>query len=319
MSYRGYRPRILWGTSYTNALDFGYPLDSANAYSAPREGSEVVQLISGVEDASLAGEDYYLAGEARWIPEETGLSPRAMRASGWNGTDGWRAFLHWARAKNALRYYPVGGHNLLVSPALDTDSDSNSIPNDWTGAAIPGTVTASRFVAVDGSRTVHGVTVTASTGAATVETTQFVYGFEEGEALTFSCDYRNGTLTNCHALLIVEFLNAGGTQISAAGTASLNNTSGTYTRASVATTVPASTYRARVYLRVTVTAAGASGTINFSRAMLERASSASSTFLDSPSVSAYLVDPWDAAPLLERNAERRLPLLLRSASEFTGY
>lgn len=102
-SVRGYKPRITWGASFVNTLTFGYPLDTPVAGPLPREGSEWVQLASGVEDASLAGHDETLSGDVRWVPTESTVTPAA---TGWDGVAGWAAFLQWARAKNVFRFYP---------------------------------------------------------------------------------------------------------------------------------------------------------------------------------------------------------------------
>lgn len=94
-------PKITWGTSFANTLGFLGPLDNAVAYGEPREGSECAQATSGAEDAWIVGTDQYLEGDVRWIPGAT-----AGSITGWDGSTGWAAFLAWARAKNAFRFFP---------------------------------------------------------------------------------------------------------------------------------------------------------------------------------------------------------------------
>lgn len=100
---RGTIPKITWGTSYANTLNFGYPLDSATSYSEHREGSVWDMFVSGVEDAWLWGIDYFLEGDFRWIPASSTSDPVA---TGWDGSTGVRAFLEWARQKNSFRFFP---------------------------------------------------------------------------------------------------------------------------------------------------------------------------------------------------------------------
>lgn len=100
-SYRSKLPKILWGPSFASTLSIGYPLDNVTAGSEPRAGSVFHQAASGVEDAWVAGLDYELTADVRWIPQTSTSSPLA---TGWD--DGFRSFLEWARQKNVLRFYP---------------------------------------------------------------------------------------------------------------------------------------------------------------------------------------------------------------------
>lgn len=97
-------PKITWGTSYGSTLLFAWPLDNVVAYSEPRKGAAYAVAASGARDAWLPGTDYVLAGDVRWIPKGSGTNPH-----GWDGSTGWRAFLEWARAMNAFRFYPDSG------------------------------------------------------------------------------------------------------------------------------------------------------------------------------------------------------------------
>lgn len=96
-------PKITWGAAFANTLSFGYLLDAIIAGSEPRDGSESVQGVSGVEDSWSVGTDYLLEADARWIPQANTASPVA---TGWDGATGWRAFLESARDKNVFRFYP---------------------------------------------------------------------------------------------------------------------------------------------------------------------------------------------------------------------
>lgn len=103
MPLYGKRPKITWSASFANTLTIAWPLDDWRSYSQPREGSVFTQAVSGLEDAWVHGTDYYLSGVVRWIPTTDSTSPVA---TGWDGSTGWRAFLEWARQKNAFRFYP---------------------------------------------------------------------------------------------------------------------------------------------------------------------------------------------------------------------
>lgn len=109
--------RIAWGATFTNSLTLGYPIDNIVTWSQPREGSEYVRSPAGGEDAWDEGTDYYLAGDVRWIPTSDTTTPAAK---GWDGADGWRAFLEWARQKNAIRFYAdtVGAPTTYITSYL---------------------------------------------------------------------------------------------------------------------------------------------------------------------------------------------------------
>ncbi|HKB54588.1 MAG TPA: hypothetical protein VKD22_11355, partial [Ramlibacter sp.] len=81
----------------------GYPLDNPVAYATPRAGSEWART-GNTEDAWLLGTDYWLEGEARWIPTTDTTVP--VSATGWDGTSGWQAFLAWCWDGNAPHWYP---------------------------------------------------------------------------------------------------------------------------------------------------------------------------------------------------------------------
>lgn len=96
-------PKVTWGASFANTLNFGQPLDNAVAYSTPREGSEWVQGASGARDAWLMGHNQRLRGTVRNVPTSNTTDPLA---TGWDGSTGWAAFLEWARDSNAFRFFP---------------------------------------------------------------------------------------------------------------------------------------------------------------------------------------------------------------------
>ena len=102
-SNRFARPKITWGTSFANTLNVGYPLDNVSCGSDQREGSEVKQGASGIEDSWVIGIDYVLVGDIRWIPQVDTTTPLA---TGWDGTAKVREFLEWARQKNQFRFFP---------------------------------------------------------------------------------------------------------------------------------------------------------------------------------------------------------------------
>jgi len=94
------KPKITWGSGYTKTVNINYPVDNWSSYSQPREGSEWVYTLGGIEDSWVIDHDYYLECDVRWIPT-SGSDP-----TGWDGTDGWDEFLQSAREKNPFRWYP---------------------------------------------------------------------------------------------------------------------------------------------------------------------------------------------------------------------
>lgn len=91
------------GATFTGSIAFGYAIDNGVATSRPRDGSEQVQAVSGVEDAWTVGTDHYLSFDWRWIPTNLTASPSA---SGWDDAVGVRTFLEAARDKQLFRWIP---------------------------------------------------------------------------------------------------------------------------------------------------------------------------------------------------------------------
>jgi hypothetical protein len=96
-------PKITWSGSYAATLNMGYPLDNWASYSNAFQGSQYAQVESGVEDAWIINTEYVLEGAIRWIPTSNSANPTQ---TGWDGVNGVRAFLEYARAKNTFRWYP---------------------------------------------------------------------------------------------------------------------------------------------------------------------------------------------------------------------
>lgn len=103
MAWYNVLPQIKWGTSYSNTLDIGYPVDNFATWPESRAGSVWKQARSGLEDSWIVGTDYYLQVDVRWIPIVATTNPVA---TGWDGSTGWRGFLEWAQAKNKFRWFP---------------------------------------------------------------------------------------------------------------------------------------------------------------------------------------------------------------------
>lgn len=317
-SYRGYRPRLLWGTqtssTYANAWDFGYPLDAPVAASRDREGSEEVQLVSGVEDASQAGQDYYLSGVVRWVPgEDTLASGTVRRATGWDGTSGVDAALHWLRGKRAAVWCP-DSRNLLRSPSLNIAHPSVRWPLSLSG-------TVSGSVANDASATKVTFSTGTTNAANAAAIAQVVPGLLAGETVSLAVTYQTASFVGSPTLRIaIEFYTAvGGSYVSEVNAAP--STSATFTRTSVLTgTVPSGATAARVALYAVYPTAGQSGEVWWKEASLARTTADATTYCDNPEVaSVTLVAPWNEDPTPERNGTRTFPLSLRSTSAFTGY
>jgi hypothetical protein len=94
------KPKIEYGANFSKTLTFEYPVDNWSAYSSPREGSDFVYTLGGVEDSWIVGTDYYLEAQIRWIPTVSGSF------SGWEGDPGFDDFLEFARTKAPFKWYP---------------------------------------------------------------------------------------------------------------------------------------------------------------------------------------------------------------------
>lgn len=304
--YRGLRPRILWGTStgVADAWDFGYPLDQANAYSLDREGSEQVQLVSGVEDASQAGQDYYLEGVARWIPpEDTLASGSVRRATGWNGTSGVDAARHWMRGKRVVRVCP-DNRNLVLTPVAATDTNSDGVADDWSAVGTGGGIVRS---IVSGQRI---VVTTVATGYYYVR--QRIPGLLATETVALGVDMTTSGLSGATGFAEVQALDSGGSVLSA--THYQEGTSGRLTQS--AATLPTGTVAVYLNIGVRVTAGTGSGTVTFTNASLRR--DGSTAYTANPDVRAYFV-PGEPPTLERSNAHRALALRFRSTSAFEGF
>lgn len=98
---RGKTPRITWGLSYANTLNFSQPLDEATSYSAPRTDIETSDAMSGAGDGWSYGFVGLLTGVVRRIPR---LDIGSV--TGWEGATGWDAFLRAADDFGLLRFIP---------------------------------------------------------------------------------------------------------------------------------------------------------------------------------------------------------------------
>ena len=105
-------PKITWGASFANTLNIAYPVDNVTAGDEPRAGSTFDRSVSGVEDAWIAGTDYLLTADIRWIPQVDTTTPLA---TGFDGATGVRAFLAWARQKNPLRWFPDAASGTFIT------------------------------------------------------------------------------------------------------------------------------------------------------------------------------------------------------------
>ncbi len=96
-------PQLLFGPTLDTVLDLPYPLDNLVTYAEPR-GSETAQYPSGTEDSWYQGTDYYLEGDARWLPlgdlNVGYVLPQPFSA--------WENFLAWGRQRQPqrIRYVP---------------------------------------------------------------------------------------------------------------------------------------------------------------------------------------------------------------------
>lgn len=129
----GEKPAILWGASFANTLEFGYPLDQAVTYPEPREGSEWAVAPSGEADAWITGTSQLLSAVARWIPIADGTTPEGTPITGWDGATGWGSFLTWARAWNPFRFVPLRTDTLTYVESLWVDPMRGTPPLEDDG------------------------------------------------------------------------------------------------------------------------------------------------------------------------------------------
>ena len=314
-SYQGYVPRIRWGTSFAQELVFGLPLENALAFPRPAEGSAWAISDAGVEDAWITGTDYFLRGVIRRIPRDRQLNPAP--ATGWNESNGVEAWLTWMRGKNIGRYYP-DGRNLIDSPKMDTDVDSNGVVNDFTHVT-SGSITATP--SLDGAQAAQKVICSAAAAAAYSQVAAgAVYGVRSGDAIAASVEYKTSGLANMEAQLHLAFYDASSVFISAVAATGL--VSGTFVRASIAGTAPANTASATIALRALALAGAGAGSFWYRNLMVERKAAASATFIDNPGYQPfYLTEPMTEDPGQESNLVRNLPVLFRNANRvpFDGY
>ena len=317
-NYRGLSPRFRWGTSYANAVDVA-SFDNVVAYSEPRDGSDFDMAPSGVEDSWYLADDYFVEGDLRWIPRADSLFPK--KATGWDGASGVDAMLQWARRKNVLKFHP-DGRNLVVSPTMGADADANGVVNDFA-SNVNGLGSTTTF-SFDGTDLAQKVTVTGNaTGATKLPlVSQDVGGIMAGETLTLSAEGRH-QLSSALATAYVQLsaIDAVGATLATQTSASFLN-SGSYSRNSVARTMPANTVVARVHFVLSIPATG-SLTAWGRKMVLARNASDAASFIDNPSYDAYLSDPMKGSPSLESNKMRALHVKLRSAASpplaFDGY
>lgn len=121
-------PKIVWNG---NTLTIAYRVDNWESYSKPRQGSEFLQMESGVETAWVVATDYMWSGDFRWIPGTDISSP--FTQTGWDGSTGWRAFIAWAAAKNTFDFYPdASSGTYITSYAVDADTIIPTLEPDGT-------------------------------------------------------------------------------------------------------------------------------------------------------------------------------------------
>lgn len=319
-TYRGLRPRILWGATYQNELLVGYPFDACVTWPEPREGSEQVMGPSGVEDAWTVATDYFLKGVWRWIPRTRTTNPYA---TGWNDTNGVRDFLTWARDKNPIRFYP-DGRNLVASPALAVDSDADGVVDNFA-ASHDAALTTSFAVASDGQpqpTTCQKIAVTAAAGNGGALVYQFVKNIQPGDVISCSVDCLIAAMAgSAQVECYLTFRDAGGASLVTYNPGFSGVNAPNYTRIqNVNRVAPANTVDLRIMLFVRIMAAGATLTSFWKNLTIVRGPT-SAAFIDNPYKPCYLVEPMKGDPPLEADLTRQLPVTLRAAdgTAFDGY
>lgn len=315
-NFKGLQTRIIWGDTLQYALDIAYPLDSAVSGDDMRAGSEVVQGASGVEDSWITGWDAHLEGVVRWIPRDATLTPRG---AGWDSVEGWRLFLRWARAKNTLWFFP-DGRNLIVSPKMNVDTNTDGTVDDFVNLAAGGEVGASR--ALDGTELAQRFILPTGNAGKFYGVSQNILNIMPGEVLSYSVDVKCASITaNGVAKMYMEFRDSVGALI--AGTnVSTTTASTTYTRLTIANRLaPALTASAHLQMYSSTPGAGDAVTSFWKNAQFERAAAYSGSFIDNPKYPSYLVEPAVGYGDLEDDFTRKLNLKLRTADgqAWSGY
>lgn len=123
-------PKIEWNDGSAHTLHFGYPLDEALSWSEPRPGSERAMAPSGTRDAWITGFEPRLVGVVRWVPTSDGTTPAGDTITGWDGSEGWRAFLEFAREMNTFDFFPDKGQASSISSYLVEPQDGRPDPED---------------------------------------------------------------------------------------------------------------------------------------------------------------------------------------------
>ena len=130
---------LVYGRS---VIVFGHPLDGANAWDDPREGTAHVMSPDGSEDARTAGDDHLLEGAARWIPNLDRGSPHNL--TGWDGRRdhamvnvGWSSFLRFGYTSDPFVFAPnqsvvATNTSVILAEPRDPESLAPSLESDIT-------------------------------------------------------------------------------------------------------------------------------------------------------------------------------------------
>lgn len=306
-SYRGIRPRLDWGTAYANSVEFGYPFDDPRSNSADREGSEAVQLVSGIEDASQAGQDFTLAALARWVPGESEYTTRGVYATGWDGATGMDAARHWLRGKRLGRLYP-DGRNLAPNPGIAGTLASTPTA---MGVGSGNTVLCSVDVA-DHDGTAYVAKHTRNGVASPTDTnigTQSSRNIGSGVAICGRVDVYIPTACSLTSLTLAF---ESGVTGATTGTANLATRD---TWQSLLCTATTSSAGARsLVLRQ---ASASNGQVIYSDAWQVTMGATQLSYIAPSYFSVYLQPTEEPTP--EKNGTKSVPWLFRSTSAFTGY
>lgn len=321
MGYRGLPSRIRWGGAslIANAVDIGYPLDAAVAYSQPREDSDFVK--GAVEDAWVPGHEYFLEGDVRWIPGEDRTPPAQ---TGWDGDRGVDAALRWLREKNTARFYPDARNLLLNGEMTDGTlrAGGETVAAEWSDAARVG-ASALTITTEAGNGQKLDATVTGAGTYCIIG--QEVPNLVAGETVTVAAEVLCvNASANANAVVDFGFNVAGGylpTTYTTPGftLCALSAPNGGWVRYSASGVVPAGyTWATIRLLALAATAAG--GQVHmFVRNVSVRRDGSTAFVSGTPYCTVTLADPMAGAPDLEDDFTRRLRLKLRSTAPFTGY
>jgi len=157
--------------------------------------------------------------------------------------------------------------NLLLSPAMNTDTNSDGVVDNFISGKDAG-VTGAWALDINSQK----LSILSSTGGGSVWALQQYMSVSAGEVISVSAESKveitNGVI---RSLILIEWMN--GTTSNGTNQSSLNSNTA-FSHITVTATAPAGTTSAKIYFRCYTNAAGAQGSAWFNTALLVKGSTA---------------------------------------------